>query len=129
MYPASSVSRSPRHRGASRSPDRLRLPVRFLESAFFQLKVYGLLLHAHGRTPSTLRLLFLGNGGQVYDRPFSAADLAETEAQLQGVWAAMLAAFRDDEFPATAGRLCKWCAHRAGCPAFAAEPEAEPASE
>jgi putative RecB family exonuclease len=94
-------------------------PERFREDAFFQLQVYALLLHERGQRVGSLRLLFLGAGGDVLERSVGEADLDATRARLREVWVRVLAAFREDRFEATKGRMCEWCAHKADCPAFA----------
>ena len=98
-----------------------RPPRRFEEDAFLQLHIYALLLHQTGRTVSTLRLLFLGDGGSVLERRVSPADLEDTRQQLSALWLEMLRAFRSDDFPPNVSRLCSFCPHKATCPAFGAD--------
>ena len=94
-------------------------PPQFRNDSFFQLQIYALLLQETGRRANTLRLLFLGGGGAVFEQRMDDELLEQTRGRLREIWQRMLRAFRQDAFPPNAGRLCDWCAHRATCPAFA----------
>jgi putative RecB family exonuclease len=95
-------------------------PERFAIPAFFALKIYALLIRERtGRTPSTLRLLYL-NGPTVYEIPVNDAQLDAMRRQLEALWAAINRAITSDTFPPRPGRLCDWCQYQDMCPAFAA---------
>ena len=88
------------------------------ESQWFQLEMYALLLSIQGRTPRALRLLYLGDS-TLLERPVDKALLERVVASLREIWIRIVHAARTDEWPATSGPLCNFCAHKATCPAFA----------
>ncbi len=92
-------------------------PERFRDGAFFQLKVYALLLRRAGHDPKLLRLLYLGDGTSV-EAPVDEEELRETERELRQVWGDMGETIRRDAFPPSVSRLCDWCAHQTTCPAW-----------
>jgi putative RecB family exonuclease len=93
-------------------------PERYAIPAFFALKVYALLIRRRlGRTPATLRLLYL-NGPTVYEIAVTDAQLDAMERHLEALWSAINRAIAEDRFPTRPGRLCDWCPFRGRCPAF-----------
>ena len=93
-------------------------PERFALPAFFALKIYALLVRAHlGRTPTRLRLVYLGDA-TVYEIPVADAQLDAMERQLDALWTAIERALERDEFPPRPGPLCAWCPFQERCPAF-----------
>ena len=79
---------------------------RFRDNIFFQLEMYGLLLRETGRRrgKTVLRLMYLGDGGEVVEKEVSDADLEATADELRTIYAKMLDAFRNDHFPCTCSR-------------------------
>ncbi len=100
-----------------RSPSEL-----FEGKALFQMKFYALVLwHVHGRVPTLLQLVYLGNGEVVTYEP-DEADLRAVERKLKALWAAIERATTTGDFRARPSRLCDWCDHRALCPAWGGTP-------
>jgi len=92
-------------------------PERYAIPAFFALKIYALLIRQRtGRTPVTLRLLYL-NGPTVYEIPVNDSQLDAMERQLQALWSAINKALETGNFPARPSRLCGWCSFQDICPA------------
>ena len=91
--------------------------------AFFQLYVYALLLRegandgAGSRDVRELRLLYLGDATPVTE-PVDPARVDATAAEVRDVWDRLVAAIKEETFEPIAGPLCKFCAHRDGCPAY-----------
>ena len=91
--------------------------------AFFQLYVYALLLRegandgAGSRDVRELRLLYLGDATPVTE-PVDPERVDATAAEVRDVWDRLVAAIKEETFEPTAGPLCKFCAHRDGCPAY-----------
>ncbi len=100
-----------------RSPSEL-----FEGKALFQMKFYALVLwRVHGRVPTRLQLVYLGNGEVVTYEP-DEADLRAVERKLKALWAAIERATATGDFRARPSRLCDWCDHRALCPAWGGTP-------
>ena len=100
-----------------RSPSEL-----FEAKALFQMKFYALVLwRLHGRIPTLLQLVYLGNGEIVRYAP-DEWDLLATERKVKALWAAIERAATSGEFRASPGRLCDWCEHRSRCPAWGGTP-------
>lgn len=96
-------------------------PERYALSAFFALKIYGLLIRIRtGRTPTALRLIYL-NGPTVYEIPVNDAQLDAMERQLEALWAAIERALEREHFPPRPGPLCNWCSYQELCPAWASD--------
>lgn len=101
-------------------------PPRFSDSSFFALKIYALMIQQNsGRTPASVRLLYLGNS-VAYSRPVSKTQLRGVKRQLQALWGAIDRAITTDTFPARTSRLCNWCSYQSICPAWTDRPAAEP---
>ncbi len=99
-------------------------PERYALPAFFALKIYALLIrHRTGRTPKTLRLLYL-NGPTEYRIDVSDEQLDAMHRQLNALWAAINRAIESGSFPPRPGRLCDYCQYRTLCPAFAPHDDA-----
>ncbi|MFQ5555132.1 MAG: RecB family exonuclease [Acidimicrobiia bacterium] len=99
-------------------------PERYALSSFFALKIYALLVRSlTGRTPHTLRLLYL-NGPTEYAIGVTDGQLDAMERQLHALWTAINRAIATGSFPTRVSRLCDYCQHRDLCPAFAGEPAA-----
>ena len=93
-------------------------PERYALPAFFALKIYALLVRARtGRTPQTLRLLYL-NGPTEYRLDVTDGQLDAMKRQLNALWAAINRAIETGSFPTRISRLCDFCQYRDRCPAF-----------
>jgi putative RecB family exonuclease len=104
---------------------------RYLDEAFFAMKVYALLLsETQGVTPFSLRLLYVGapRGGADRRVPVDDALLAQTRAKMQRLWQAMEQSAEEDVWETKKGPLCGWCHFKAYCPAFGGEPLSAPKS-
>ncbi len=99
----------------------------FENKAFFQLKLYALVLwRTRGTIPAMLQLLYLGSGDVLRYEP-TERDLVATERKIDAVWAAIRAAEASGDWRPSPSRLCDWCAHQAICPAFGGTPPPLPA--
>ena len=78
---------------------------RYRESIFFQLEMYALLLRETGRRRerTTLKLIYLGGGGEIVQKDVDDADLEATAARLRSIYDEMLTCFRDNNFPKRRG--------------------------
>ena len=104
-------------------------PLRFLDSSFFALKVYALMIQQDsGKTPALIRLLYLGNS-VAYSLTVSETQLRGVKRQLQALWWAIDRAIMTDTFPANKAKLCYWCSYQPICPAWADQPIPESSSE
>jgi len=89
--------------------------------AFFGLKFYALVCwRAFGQMPAELRLMQLGEPEVITLRP-SAEMLEGLERQLDALGAAIVRAMTTGDWRPRPSWLCDHCAHRAICPAWAAE--------
>jgi len=104
---------------------------RYLDEAFFAMKVYALLLsETQGVTPFSLRLLYVGapRGGADRRVPVDEALLETTRTTMQRLWQSMVQSAHDDVWETKKGPLCGWCHFKAYCPAFGGEPSTAPKS-
>lgn len=106
-----------------------RAPSQLFEGkALFQMKFYALVLwRLHGRVPTRLQLVYLGNGELLTYEP-DEADLRAVERKVKALWAAIERAAATGDFRARPSRLCDWCDHRALCPAWGGTPPPLPES-
>ncbi len=94
--------------------------------ALFQMKFYAVVLwRTRGVVPRQLRLIYLADGQVLTSAP-SAEELERFERTLGAIWTAILAAGATGDFPPNPGGLCRWCDHRALCPAFGGTPPPYP---
>jgi putative RecB family exonuclease len=95
-----------------------RAPAEAFEAkALFQMKFYALVLwRLHGRLPSVLQLVYLGNSEILRYTP-DEADLLATERKLKALWQAISSAATSGDWRPSPSRLCAWCDHHARCPA------------
>ncbi len=94
----------------------------FEAKALFQMKFYALVLwRLHGRVPSVLQLVYLGNGEIIRYQP-DETDLLAVERKVKALWEAIARAARTGDFRPRRGRLCDWCDHRDRCPAWGGTP-------
>ena len=94
-------------------------PLNFAESSFFALKIYALMIQQNsGRTPASVRLVYLGNP-VAYSLEVSERQLRGVAQQMRALWWAIDRAIATDNFPTRKGRLCDWCSYQSICPAWA----------
>ncbi|MCI2237701.1 PD-(D/E)XK nuclease family protein [Paenibacillus sp. TRM 82003] len=102
---------------------------RFAAAALFQIRFYALVLwRLRGVVPRSLRLVYLGSGEVLGHCP-DEDDLRATEREVRAVWEAIERNRASGEWPATPGRLCSWCDHKALCPAFGGTPPPLPGGD
>lgn len=88
----------------------------------FQLRFYALVLwRTQGVIPKRLQLLYLGSGEIIHVEP-DEADLLATERKVEAIWQAIRHAQETGEWQPSPGPMCRWCAHRALCPAYGGSP-------
>ena len=94
----------------------------FEARALFQLKFYALVLwRTRGVVPAQLRLLYLKDA-EACDYAPDAEELTRFERTLVALWRGHRAGHRERDFRPKPSRLCDWCSHQAGCPAFGGTP-------
>lgn len=94
-------------------------PEAFQSDALFQVKFYALaLLISRGVLPTQLRLVYLGDGTTLDFAP-SRTELERFSHTMSALWQRIQTATATDDFPPQPSGLCKTCAHRSRCPAFA----------
>lgn len=94
----------------------------FAQKAMFQMKCYALALwRAHGRIPTVLQLIYLGNSEILRYEP-DEQDLLATERKLVALWKAILRATDTGDWRPRKSRLCDWCAHQSICPEWGGTP-------
>jgi putative RecB family exonuclease len=98
----------------------------FEAKALFQMKFYALVLwRLHGRLPSVLQLVYLGNSEILRYSP-DEADLLATERKVKALWQAISTAAGSGDWRPSPSRLCDWCDHHAYCPAKGGTPPPVP---
>jgi putative RecB family exonuclease len=99
----------------------------FEAKALFQMKFYALVLwRLHGRLPSMLQLVYLGNSEILRYAP-DEADLLATERKVKALWQAISRAAVTGDWRPSPSRLCDWCDHHAYCPTKGGTPPPVPA--
>lgn len=94
--------------------------------AFFQLKVYALVIwRTRGVIPAMLQLIYLGSGHVLRYIP-DEADLAATERKVDAIWRAIRTAEEAGDWRPSPGRLCNYCSFHDLCPAYGGTPPALP---
>jgi putative RecB family exonuclease len=104
---------------------------RYLDEAFFAMKVYALLLaEAQGVVPFSLRLLYVAAPSAQADRRVAVDDalLEGTRTTMLRLWASMRQSAADDVWETKTGPLCGWCHFKPWCPAFGGDPALAPKS-
>jgi putative RecB family exonuclease len=90
------------------------------------MKFYALVLwRLHGRLPSMLQLVYLGNCEILRYSP-DEADLLATERKVKALWQAISTAATTGDWRPSPSRLCDWCDHHAYCPAKGGTPPPVP---
>jgi putative RecB family exonuclease len=98
----------------------------FEAKALFQMKFYALVLwRLHGRLPSVLQLVYLGNSEILRYEP-DEADLLATERKVKALWQAISRAALTADWRPSPSRLCDWCDHHAFCPTKGGTPPPVP---
>jgi putative RecB family exonuclease len=101
----------------------------FEQLALFQLRFYALVLwRTRGVVPRSLRLLYLGDATAVTYEP-DEADLVATERRVEAVWRALRYAEQTGDYRPRRSARCRWCPHKALCPAWGGTPPPLPADE
>ena len=91
---------------------------------FFQLRFYALVVQESlGLTVTRLRLVHLGNDGEILELPFDLDGIEGVDRQVAALTAAMRRAAESGRWHANVGRRCDWCAFKSRCPAWAAPQE------
>lgn len=94
---------------------------RFLDEAFFALKVYAVLLHdMFGVVAHSLRLLYIRNGSPATIKTMSVDKILidRTTAQVEALWKAIRRSAEKSDWPTKTGPLCSWCDFQPDCPAW-----------
>ncbi|MBF4479493.1 RecB family exonuclease [Rhodococcus rhodochrous] len=95
-------------------------------AALFQLKFYALILwRQRGIVPASLRLLYLGDGQVLHYRP-DPDELDRFARIVRAMWATIRQLRSSGDFRPRPGPGCRWCDHRALCPAFGGTPPPYP---
>jgi putative RecB family exonuclease len=98
----------------------------FEAKALFQMKFYALVLwRLHGRLPSVLQLVYLGNSEILRYSP-DESDLLATERKVKALWQAISLAAQTGDWRPSPSRLCDWCDHHAYCPTKGGTPPPVP---
>ena len=86
---------------------------------FFQLRFYALVVAESLGLPVTrLRLVHLGNGGEILELAHDDDATAGVQRQVAALAATMRHAADSGRWWANVGRRCDWCAFKALCPAW-----------
>lgn len=94
--------------------------------AMFQMKFYAVaLFRSRGVPPTRLRLIYLADG-QLLDYSPDRDELLRFEKTLMAIWRAIQSAGETGDFRPNPSRLCDWCPHQQGCPAFGGTPPPYP---
>lgn len=94
--------------------------------ALFQMKFYALaLLQARGVVPAQLRLYYLADTEALTYEP-EEQELRRFARTLEAIWSAILEAGRTGDFRPNRGPMCRWCDHKALCPAWEGTPPPYP---
>jgi putative RecB family exonuclease len=72
--------------------------------------------------PSSVRLLYLGDGTSLTCRP-SQQNTRFVEMKVGAVWQSIQRLNATDSFKPNPGKLCDWCAFQAWCPSFGGNPD------
>ena len=94
---------------------------RFLDDAFFGLKVYAVLFVAtHHVLPHSLRLVYVTANREeaVKVLPVDQTLIDATQQKMRGIWRAIQQAARREEWTPKKGPLCNWCHFQDVCPAW-----------
>ena len=93
---------------------------RFLDDAFFGLKVYAVLFAAtHHAVPYSLRLVYVTAASDAVKVLPVTPDLLEaTQRRLGALWRAIRRSAEREEWTPRRSPLCNWCAFQSICPAW-----------
>jgi putative RecB family exonuclease len=87
---------------------------------FFQLRFYAMIVaESLGLTVTRLRLVHLGNGGEILELPFDPDGVGTVDRQVSALVATMRQSVESGRWHANVGRRCDWCAFKPCCPAWA----------
>lgn len=97
-------------------------PEGYESRAFFQLKIYALVIwRTRGVIPAMLQLIYLGSGHVLRYVP-DEADLVATERKIEAIWRAIRLAEESGDWRPSPGRLCNYCSFHDLCPAYGGRP-------
>lgn len=97
---------------------------RYLDKAFFGLKVYAVLAaDALSLAPYALRLVYLRGDDTTAVRRLDVTDalLNRTRKELGRIWRSIERSAETGDWKTNVGPLCNWCPYQTICPAFAAD--------
>lgn len=104
---------------------------RYLDKAFFALRVYAaLLFEMCGIVADQLRLVYVraGRRDAVKTQPVTPATIEATKRKVDALWRQIVRAAERRAFAPNPGPLCDWCHFRDVCPAFNPELSGIPVS-
>jgi len=97
--------------------------------ALFQLKFYALVIwRMRGVIPKRLQLIYLANA-EILSYDPDEQDLLATERKVQAIWEAVRLAQESGDWQPSPGPLCRWCSHKALCPAYGGTPPPLPVAQ
>jgi putative RecB family exonuclease len=94
---------------------------RYLDDAFFAMKIYAVLVEEALGTPvHSLRLLYLvaGSAKGIYTLEVNETLNDMTRSRIKGIAGAIRRSHQRDEWATKKGPLCNWCDFQPICPAF-----------
>lgn len=105
--------------GRSPGPD-------FEGAALYQLKFYALMIYRlRGVVPAQLKLIYLADRLSLQYTP-TESELRSFGNAVGALWRAVAAALETGNFPASRGRMCRWCRYQQFCPEFGGTPPPYP---
>lgn len=91
---------------------------------FFQLRFYALVVQESlGLTVTRLRLVHLGNGGEILELAHDEDACAGVQRQVTAMAATMRQAHDSGRWWTNVGRRCDWCAFKDRCPGWSSQPQ------
>jgi putative RecB family exonuclease len=94
---------------------------RYLDKAFFAMKIYAVLLYEElDVIVHELRLVYVKNGSREDVKTLRVTKqlIDQTKAQVEAIWKDIVKTATRGEFEAKRGPLCNWCDFQSLCPAF-----------
>lgn len=90
--------------------------------AMFQMRFYALAIwRLRGEVPAVLQLMYLATGEVLRYVP-DEADLLAMERKVEALWSAIAHSMRTGDWRPNPSPACRWCSHRARCPAQGGTP-------
>lgn len=92
------------------------------DKVLFQMQFYALAIwREHGRVPTLLQLLYLGDGQVLHTVP-TETQLENVESHIRALWATIERYAENGMFPPRKSKLCGWCSFQTSCPIFGSTP-------